>query len=121
MQTVQNGNIQAPSVPVPTQKAVTDVPTGESALLAELARLKAENQALKTREEMAVQFKVTEGHQIHISGLGPRFGYTMGYEDVLKFLSLDSSLRSFIEGNRAKLWTNAEIRAAYKAKEKTQE
>ncbi len=74
----------------------------EDELKAELARLKAENEALKNRSNKAVSFKVSEKGGVSVYGMG-RFPVTLYKEQWLKLLDLSDDLRRFIAENDSKL------------------
>jgi hypothetical protein len=68
----------------------------------ELARLRAENEALKQKRNSAVSLKVSEKGAVSVYGLG-RFPVTLYQEQWQKLLGLSDEIKSFIEENRAKL------------------
>ena len=76
----------------------------ENDLVAELARLKAENEALKEKQKRgsAVSMQVSEKGAVSVYGLG-RFPVTLYQEQWLKLLSLADDIREFIEANKAAL------------------
>jgi hypothetical protein len=69
---------------------------------AELARLRAENEALKQRRNSAVSMKVSEKGGVSVYGLG-RFPVTLYQEQWAKLLAMADEIKAFIEENRAKL------------------
>lgn len=70
---------------------------------AELARLRAENEALKqTRRGNPVSIKVSEKGAVSVYGLG-RFPVTLYQEQWQKLLAMSDEIRTFIEENRSKL------------------
>lgn len=73
-------------------------------VLAELARLKAENEALKEKQKRgaAVSMKVSEKGAVSVYGLG-RFPVTLYQEQWVKLLSLSDDIKEFIEANKASL------------------
>jgi hypothetical protein len=73
-------------------------------VLAELARLKAENEALKEKQKRgaAVSMKVSEKGAVSVYGLG-RFPVTLYQEQWVKLLSLADDIKEFIEANKASL------------------
>jgi hypothetical protein len=71
-------------------------------LQAEVERLRAENQALKTRSDRAVSLKVSEKGGVSVYGLG-RFPVTLYKEQWEKLLAMSDDLRKFIQDNAAKL------------------
>ena len=74
----------------------------EDELRAELEKLKAENEALKSRGAKGVSMKVSEKGGVSIYGLG-RFPVTLYQEQWLKLLDLADDIRSFIKENEGKL------------------
>jgi len=75
-------------------------------LQAELARLKAENEALKARGSRSVALRVSEKGGLSVYGLG-RFPVTLYKEQWLKLLDMADDIRAFIAQNEAKLKTKA--------------
>ena len=73
-------------------------------ILAELERLKAENEALKQKQKRnsAVSMKVSEKGAVSVYGLG-RFPVTLYQEQWAKLLSLSDDIKQFIDENRAQL------------------
>jgi hypothetical protein len=71
-------------------------------LQAEVERLRAENQALKSRSERAVSLKVSEKGGVSVYGLG-RFPVTLYKEQWEKLLAMSDDLRKFIQDNADKL------------------
>jgi hypothetical protein len=74
----------------------------EEDLKAELARLKAENEQLKSQRGRAVSLKVSEKGGVSVYGLG-RFPVTLYKEQWTKLLSMADEIRAFIKENDAKL------------------
>ena len=74
----------------------------DEAMAAELARLKAENEALKQKGVRAVGFKVSEKGGVSVYGLG-RFPVTLYKEQWVKLLDLAEDIRGFIKENDSKL------------------
>jgi hypothetical protein len=74
----------------------------EDELRAELERLKAENEALKTRRAGAVSMKVSEKGGLSVYGLG-RFPVTLYQEQWIKLLDLSDDIRAFIKDHQAEL------------------
>ena len=69
----------------------------------ELARLRAENDALKASHRTgALNFRVSEKGAVSVYGLG-RFPVTLYQEQWDKLLAEADQLRAFIEVNRARL------------------
>ena len=82
----------------------------EQQMKAELERLKAENETLKTRASRAISMKVSEKGGVSLYGLG-RFPVTLYKEQWAKLLDLADEIRAFI----------AEHESALKAKEKRED
>ena len=76
----------------------------EQEMKAELERLQAENEALKTRSSKAISMKVSEKGGVSIYGLG-RFPVTLYKEQWSKLLDMAEDIRSFIKENDGKLKT----------------
>ena len=76
----------------------------EQQMKAELERLKAENEALKTRSSRAISIKVSEKGGVSVYGLG-RFPVTLYKEQWLKLLEMTEEIRTFIKENDSKLKT----------------
>jgi hypothetical protein len=74
----------------------------EDDLRAELERLKAENEALRTRRSGAVSMKVSEKGGLSVYGLG-RFPVTLYQEQWLRLLDMDKEIRAFIEQHQSEL------------------
>lgn len=68
----------------------------------ELERLRAENEALKTKGAKPVSFKVSEKGGLSVYGMG-RFPITLYKEQWLKLLDLGDDIRAFIKENESKL------------------
>jgi len=73
-------------------------------LQAELERLRAENEALKSKRNSAVSMKVSEKGAVSVYGLG-RFPVTLYQEQWTKLLAMAPDIKTFIEENKAKLKT----------------
>ena len=69
---------------------------------AELARLRAENEALKQRRSSAISMKVSEKGAVSVYGLG-RFPVTLYQEQWTKLLAMTEQIKAFIEENKAQL------------------
>jgi len=76
----------------------------EQDLQAELARLKAENEALKAKTSRATSIRVSEKGAVSVYGLG-RFPVTLYKEQWLKLLDMTEEIRRFIAANEANLKT----------------
>jgi hypothetical protein len=74
----------------------------EDDLRAELERLKAENEALRTRRSGAVSMKVSEKGGLSVYGLG-RFQVTLYQEQWIRLLDMDKEIRAFIEQHQSEL------------------
>jgi hypothetical protein len=70
----------------------------------EVARLRAENEALKARSRRGVTLKVSEKGGVSVYGLG-RFPVTLYKEQWTKLLDLAEDIRAFIRENDAQLKT----------------
>ncbi len=73
---------------------------------AELARLRAENEALKSRARKGINLKVSDKGGVSVYGLG-RFPVTLYKEQWLKLLDVADEIRAFIRENDARLKTKA--------------
>ena len=78
----------------------------EEDLKAELARLKAENEQLKSQRGRSVSLKVSEKGGVSVYGLG-RFPVTLYKEQWTKLLDMADDIRGFMAENDAKLKTKA--------------
>jgi hypothetical protein len=74
----------------------------EEELRAELEKLKAENEALKSRGAKGISMKVSEKGAVSIYGMG-RFPVTLYQEQWTKLLDMADDIRAFIKDNEAKL------------------
>lgn len=74
----------------------------EEELRKELEKLKAENEALKSRGSKGVSMKVSEKGAVSIYGMG-RFPVTLYQEQWTKLLDMADDIRAFIKENEAKL------------------
>ena len=74
----------------------------EEALQAELARLKAENAALKARAAKGASLKVSEKGGVSVYGLG-RFPITLYKEQWRKLLDMADDIRAFIAEHETEL------------------
>lgn len=75
-------------------------------LRAELERLKAENEALKSKKPArgTLSMKVSEKGALSVYGMG-RFPVTLYKEQWLKLLSISEEIKKFISENEDKLKT----------------
>jgi hypothetical protein len=78
----------------------------EEEIKAELARLKAENEQLKARQNRALNLKVSEKGAVSVYGLG-RFPVTLYKEQWTKLLGMADDIKAFIKENDDKLKTKA--------------
>jgi hypothetical protein len=69
---------------------------------AELERLRAENERLKTRQTRGVSLKVSEKGGVSVYGLG-RFPVTLYKEQWTRLLAMADDIQTFIRENDAKL------------------
>ena len=74
----------------------------EEEMKAELERLKAENEALKSRGNKQISLKVSEKGGVSVYGLG-RFPVTLYKEQWHKLLDRADEIRAFLKENDAKL------------------
>ena len=68
----------------------------------EVERLRAENEALKSKSSRATSIKVSEKGAVSVYGLG-RFPVTLYKEQWLKLLSMADDIKTFIAENEAHL------------------
>lgn len=73
-------------------------------LKAELERLRAENEQLKTRGGRSVSLKVGEKGGVSVYGLG-RFPVTLYKEQWIRLLDMAGDIRAFIAANEGSLKT----------------
>ncbi|HEV8310741.1 MAG TPA: hypothetical protein VGW35_24010 [Methylomirabilota bacterium] len=71
---------------------------------AELARLRAENEALKNRARKGISLRVSDKGGVSVYGLG-RFPVTLYKEQWLKLLDVADEIRTFIRENEGQLKT----------------
>ncbi len=76
----------------------------DEALQAELERLRAENEALKSGSAKGISFKVSEKGGVSVYGLG-RFPVTLYKEQWEKLLEIAEDIRAFIKGHEGELKT----------------
>ncbi len=69
---------------------------------AELARLRAENEALKQKRSGSTSMKVSEKGAVSVYGLG-RFPVTLYQEQWLKLLAMAEDIKTFIADNKDRL------------------
>jgi hypothetical protein len=82
------------------RKGVTTV--SDEDLKAELERLRAENEALKSRGNRGAYLKVSEKGGVSVYGLG-RFPVTLYKEQWMRLLDMGDEIRQFIKENESKL------------------
>ncbi|MGH7318566.1 MAG: hypothetical protein ACRELA_02905 [Candidatus Rokuibacteriota bacterium] len=70
----------------------------------ELARLRAENEALKNRARQGLSLRVSDKGGISVYGLG-RFPVTLYKEQWVKLLEMADEIRAFIRENESRLKT----------------
>jgi len=71
-------------------------------LQAELERLRAENERLKSGSRGRVALKVSEKGALSVYGMG-HFPVTLYKDQWLKLLAMSDEIRSFIEANNERL------------------
>lgn len=76
--------------------------TSQDAMQAEIERLRAENERLKTGAQRGVSLKVSEKGGLSVYGLG-RFPVTLYPEQWTKLLDMAPQIRTFIEEHRSQL------------------
>ena len=74
----------------------------EDELKAELAKLRAENEALKKTSSRGISLKVSQKGALSLYGMG-RFPVTLYKEQWLTILEMGESIKSFIQENDAQL------------------
>lgn len=79
----------------------------EETLEQKVARLEAENQALKGRRSGNLSLKVSEKGGLSVYGLG-RFPVTLYKEQWLKLLGFANEIEAFINENESQLKTKGE-------------
>jgi len=76
-------------------------------VMAELERLRAENERLKSRDARGGSLKVSEKGGVSVYGLG-RFPVTLYKEQWTRLLDMADDIRTFIKENDAKLKTKSD-------------
>jgi hypothetical protein len=76
-------------------------------LKAELARLQAENERLKSQHGRGVSLKVSEKGGVSVYGLG-RFPVTLYKEQWTKLLDMSEEIRTFLKENDQRLKSKGE-------------
>ena len=74
---------------------------------AELERLRAENERLKSRQTRGVSLKVSEKGGVSVYGLG-RFPVTLYKEQWTRLLEMADDIRAFMKDNNERLKTKPE-------------
>ncbi|OGS41545.1 MAG: hypothetical protein A2506_06365 [Elusimicrobia bacterium RIFOXYD12_FULL_66_9] len=74
----------------------------EETLMAELQKLKAENESLKKAGSRGISLKVSQKGALSLYGMG-RFPVTLYKEQWLKILDMADAIRTFIADNDAQL------------------
>jgi len=74
----------------------------QEALMAELEKLKAENESLKKASSRGISLKVSQKGAVSLYGMG-RFPVTLYKEQWLKILDMADAIRAFITDNDAQL------------------
>lgn len=74
----------------------------EETLMAELEKLKAENEALKKSSARGISLKVSQKGAVSLYGMG-RFPVTLYKEQWVKILDMEGVIRAFIVDNDAQL------------------
>jgi hypothetical protein len=78
------------------------MPMSDEDLKAEVERLRAENEKLKSQRSRSVSLKVSEKGGVSVYGLG-RFPVTLYKEQWAKLLSMADEIREFIKENEPSL------------------
>jgi hypothetical protein len=78
--------------------------SSEDELKEEIARLKAENEKLKTTKERSLSMKVSQKGALSVYGLG-RFPVTLYKEQWTRLLDMTDDIRTFIEEHASELKT----------------
>ncbi|MGH8227237.1 MAG: hypothetical protein ACRET2_10275 [Steroidobacteraceae bacterium] len=73
-------------------------------LKAEIERLRAENESLKSPNRSKLAMKVSEKGALSVYGMG-RFPVTLYKEQWLRLLAMADEIKSFIDANAASLKT----------------
>lgn len=74
----------------------------EEEMMAELERLRKENDELKNRKPRSATMKVSEKGAVSVYGLG-RFPVTLYKEQWIRLLDMGDEIRTFINDNESKL------------------
>ena len=94
------------SAPIRNSKGSMSMENDNAALLAEMARLRAENEGLKAKSaaRQTISFKVSEKGAVSVYGLG-RFPVTLDSQQWGRLLAQANGIRAFIETNKSRLAT----------------
>jgi hypothetical protein len=76
----------------------------EEDLLAEIEKLRAENESLKRPQRGQLTLRISEKGALSVYGLG-RFPVTLYKEQWIKLLGISDQIRTFIEENQGNLKT----------------
>ena len=89
---LSNAPIHPPVIPVQSQ----------AELMAELDRLRAENQRLQSRPQTGLTLRISEKGALSVYGMG-RFPTTLYVEQWERLLGLADDIKAFIKANSSKL------------------
>lgn len=78
----------------------------EDEMRQEMERLRAENEALKSRTSKGISMKVSEKGGLSVYGLG-RFPVTLYKEQWVRLLDLSDDIKAFIKDNESTLKAKA--------------
>jgi hypothetical protein len=113
MKTIQNAPTTAPQAKV----QASDNPE-VARMMAEIARLKAENEALSKAKAPSQPIKLTDKGGVSVYGVG-RFPVTLYRSQWLKLIAKLDEIKAFLEANKARLdeveAKHGEAKAAAKA------
>lgn len=101
--------LQAVALTPKTESVKQALVNGEAELRAELAKLKAENDALRAAKAKAgtLAVRVSEKGAVSVYGLG-RFPVTLYREQMERLLAHGDEIKAFIKANSAALKTKGE-------------
>ncbi|MGH9257499.1 MAG: hypothetical protein ACRD3C_23295 [Vicinamibacterales bacterium] len=102
VQTTRLDNISSPAAAVVSNALNTGTYMADEDLRAELDRVKAENERLKSQRGRTVSLKVSEKGGVSVYGLG-RFPVTLYKEQWTKLLTMVDEIRAFIKEHDAEL------------------
>jgi hypothetical protein len=83
-----------------------EVPVNQEHLESELARLRAENEALRARQRRGGHLRVSDKGGVSVYGLG-RFPVTLYKEQWLRLLDMADEIRGFIHEHESELKSKA--------------